>query len=74
METKSAIAAFCPPLSVASLLGSGINGNVRINRFDKLLLFAVASLLGSGINGNRRTLSESKDLFLGSRFLIRKWN
>ena len=38
--------------SVASLLGSGINGNSQKETIINFISSEVASLLGSGINGN----------------------
>ena len=43
---------------VASLLGSGINGNERFS-LRTATIFIVASLLGSGINGNYFLLFQS---------------
>ena len=57
---------------VASLLGSGINGNLLM-KSKKISLLYVASLLGSGINGNIYSEKALPSYALG-RFLIRKWN
>mgnify|MGYP006431456273 CR=1 FL=1 len=52
METRSRIPLLLHRLGkVASLLGSGINGNTEHQR-GLVSAVEVASLLGSGINGN----------------------
>ena len=58
---------------VASLLGSGINGNRNFDSFMSIRI-NVASLLGSGINGNRIGELEMLRKLFNSCFLIRKWN
>ncbi len=48
---------------VATLRGSGINGNfIRVNSIVDLILLIVATLRGSGINGNKRDYNWSVDL------------
>ena len=51
METSSTHSS-TSVAAVASLLGSGINGNNLYCCFFRIVQFLVASLLGSGINGN----------------------
>ena len=52
METSFSPADSILKCRVASLLGSGINGNVTIVYSAIKSFYSVASLLGSGINGN----------------------
>jgi len=38
--------------NIASIIGSGINGNIQPISKESLLLLIIASIIGSGINGN----------------------
>ncbi len=62
----------------ASLMGSGINGNIVIRQTSKIntsLTFdGTASLMGSGINGNSATPFSKQYLTIAHRFPYGKWN
>jgi len=60
-------------LGIASIIGSGINGNRR--GIDPLVSVCdIASIIGSGINGNGFTLSLNWTPKLKNRFYYWKWN
>jgi len=47
------------PLQIASIIGSGINGNTSREVSQNLGTNSIASIIGSGINGNFTSLIES---------------
>jgi len=49
--------------TIASIIGSGINGNA-LNCNPQALLFGIASIIGSGINGN------ALEALMAARFVI----
>jgi len=59
-------------LGIASIIGSGINGN-HGNRQKQESLSQIASIIGSGINGNHQRCS-IKHLTDENRFYYWKWN
>jgi len=41
------------PALIASIIGSGINGNCDRHQYTLFSLLFIASIIGSGINGNQ---------------------
>jgi len=59
---------------IASIIGSGINGNMDQKRMEDDLR-KIASIIGSGINGNFQAPSILPTLLLAiDRFYYWKWN
>jgi len=59
---------------IASIIGSGINGNK--NKLDWTIEVAlkIASIIGSGINGNSKDYSFFLHFITSNRFYYWKWN